>query len=588
MLKKERLFKFTGAILMSLIFVSVNGNSVYGFNKEVSIPQSLQAIKQSITDDKVTLIWEKPDDYTGIRNYNIYENGYKIGDANNGIRVAKQYLDRFYSDSTNSDAIKIGIHNYTVTGLKPDTKYNFTVRAVDKNGDESKNSEAITVETASEEKVFNVFDYGAKGDGTSLDTKAIQDAINACTNDGTVLIPKDKTFKTGSISLKGNMTFKVDGILLGSENADDYSYVDPAKVSKATSLIRCNSNSENIRIVGGGVIDGNGWLEDTNANDPNGFFVSLPSSSKTVEQNGKLAANQYKKAMSQYGFSAADAYKTRSNLIEMNDVNNLYLGDGLTLRNPAQHTVTNNRCNNVVLNGLKMETYNCNNGDGSGLVNGKGLTVVDSVLDTGDDNIAFNAGKGLKDSKNEPTENIWIFNNYFGRGHGAVVCGSGTAAWIQNILAEDNVLNGTGTGLRCKSSQGNGGGARNITFRDTAMKNLTDNGGQPFIFTSQYNGDLPSDAVPIPPIFKDIKIKNCSVDGAGGNAIVIQGLANGEHNNIDLYNVSFKGTKPALLDYAKNCTFKNVTFDSSLINPWTITNSTKLKFKGSTTTNVEN
>ncbi|MDS0525131.1 glycoside hydrolase family 28 protein [Clostridium sp. SHJSY1] len=585
MIGKKSLCKFAGVVFMSFIFTSVNGNSAYATKQEVSIPQKLQIINQSITDNKVTLIWEKPDDYTGIRNYNIYENGYKVGDANSGSRVAKQYLDKFYNDSTNSDAVKIGIHNYTVTGLEPNTKYNFTIRAIDKDGNESKDSEGITVETASEEKVFNVLDYGAKGDGTSIDTKEIQDAINACANGGTVLIPKDKTFKTGPISLKGNMTFKVDGVLFASENADEYPYGDITKVSKATPLIK--GNSDNIRIVGSGVIDGNGWLEDTAANDPNGFFVSLPSSSKTVEQNGKLAANQYKKAIKEYGFSVADAYRTRSNLIEMNDVKNLYLGDGLTLKNPSQHTVTNNRCNNVVLNGLKMETYNCNNGDGSGLVNGKGLTVVDSVLDTGDDNVAFNAGKGLTDSKNEPTENIWIFNNYFGRGHGAVVCGSGTAAWIQNILAEDNVLNGTGTGLRCKSSQGNGGGARNIIFRDTAMKDLTDNGGQPFIFTSQYNGDLPSNPVSEPPLFKDIKIKNCSVDGAKGNAIMIQGLQNGEHNNIDFYNVKFKNTKPALLDYAKNCTFKNVTFDESLINPWIITNSTKLKFKGKTTMNVD-
>lgn len=552
------------------------------YSKNTFTPKNPKVIAQSITNEKATLIWEKPEKYDDIKDYNIYENGQKIGDANSGETIAKEYIDKFYNDASNSKAVKISIHNYTVEKLKPNTEYKFTVRSVNNEGKESKDSDTITVKTTDTSKSYNIEDFGAKGDGTTVNTKEIQKAIDECSENGEVLIPKGKTFKTGAITLRGNMTLRVEGILLGSENPDDYPYSDPSKVAKASALVNTKSGGENIRIVGSGVIDGNGWKENTELKDPNGFFVSAESSIKTVSENGILAAAQYKKAMERCGFSSEDAYKTRSNLLDMIGANNLYIGDGLTLRNPSQHTEGNSSSNNVVLNGVKLETFNCNNGDGTGLGNGHGLIVVNSVLDTGDDDIVFNAGKGEKDSKNNPTSDIWIFDNYFGRGHGAVVCGSYTAAWIENILAEDNILNGTGTGLRCKSSKGTGGGARNIVFRDTAMKNLTDLGGQPFIFTSQYKGDEPKDPVKTLPVFHDITIQNCSIDGASGNAIVIEGLKDGCHNNINFNNITFKGTRPAKIDYAENCTFKDVQFDDSIKDPWDITNSTGIKFEGTT------
>jgi len=52
------------------------------------------------------------------------------------------------------------------------------------------------------QKVFNIADYGAKGDGIASNTKAIQNAVNACAKSGggTVLIPQG-SFVTGSVQL---------------------------------------------------------------------------------------------------------------------------------------------------------------------------------------------------------------------------------------------------------------------------------------------------------------------------------------------------------------------------------------------------
>jgi polygalacturonase len=59
-------------------------------------------------------------------------------------------------------------------------------------------------------RVYNIRDFGAKGDGTTLDTAAVQAAIDACNKDqgGTVLVPAG-VFVIGSVELKSNVTLHV-------------------------------------------------------------------------------------------------------------------------------------------------------------------------------------------------------------------------------------------------------------------------------------------------------------------------------------------------------------------------------------------
>jgi hypothetical protein len=73
-------------------------------------------------------------------------------------------------------------------------------------------------------KIFNVLDFGAKADGTTLDTAAIQSAIDAAAGEGgQVLIPRKKTFLVSTLNLKGGIDFHLAGTLLISTNQADYS-----------------------------------------------------------------------------------------------------------------------------------------------------------------------------------------------------------------------------------------------------------------------------------------------------------------------------------------------------------------------------
>ena len=72
-------------------------------------------------------------------------------------------------------------------------------------------------------KDFNVLDFGAKGDGITIDTAAIQRAIDAAGANGRVLIPRGKQFLIGTLQLKSGIDFHLDGELIISTNQADYS-----------------------------------------------------------------------------------------------------------------------------------------------------------------------------------------------------------------------------------------------------------------------------------------------------------------------------------------------------------------------------
>ncbi|HTB79959.1 MAG TPA: glycosyl hydrolase family 28 protein [Opitutaceae bacterium] len=116
-------------------------------------------------------------------------------------------------------------------------------------------------------RIYNIRDHGAKGDGTTLDTAAVQAAIDLCNHDGggTVLVPTGD-FLIGSVELKSNVTLHVaaTGKLLGSTDGKQYHAVDAIPLSGDSTLGDGNwalifaVNARNVTVEGPGTVDGQG------------------------------------------------------------------------------------------------------------------------------------------------------------------------------------------------------------------------------------------------------------------------------------------------------------------------------------------
>jgi len=110
-------------------------------------------------------------------------------------------------------------------------------------------------------RIYNVRDYGAKGDGKTLDTVAIQSAIDKCFSGkgGTVLIPAGD-FLSGTLEIKSNVTLHIAaaGKLLGSPKREDYTAGKGVPSGNGNIVFLYAVNTQNVTIEGRGTIDGNG------------------------------------------------------------------------------------------------------------------------------------------------------------------------------------------------------------------------------------------------------------------------------------------------------------------------------------------
>jgi len=125
----------------------------------------------------------------------------------------------------------------------------------------------VSPSTAAQNSIYDITEYGAIGDGETLTTRAIQDAIDACAEKGggTIYFPAG-TFLSGTIYLKNNIRLYLEpgAILLGSTNVEDYPlnktrFPSGSDRYVARALI-WGEDLNNLTITGRGTIDGQGSL----------------------------------------------------------------------------------------------------------------------------------------------------------------------------------------------------------------------------------------------------------------------------------------------------------------------------------------
>ena len=384
-------------------------------------------------------------------------------------------------------------------------------------------------------KVCDARTYGAKADGTTKDTKAIQAAIDDCSKakgGGTVTL-SGGTFLSAPIVLKDNVTLDLatGSTLLGSADHDDYPQLEVFRAPGRQSLVSAD-HAKNIAITGGGVIDGNGQSWWTQARATPGA-----------------------------GIVGVGVFRPR--LVVFNYCQHIRM-EGVTVQNSPSWQIVPYYSDDIVIRNIKvLAPYPSPNTDAIDPFSSSNIVIDHVYADTGDDNIAIKSGEINSPGPDSPSKNITITDCNFDHGHGISI-GSEIAGGAQNIHAERIHFKGTDNGIRIKSARDRGNDVSNISYKDITMENV-----KIAISISEYyphaapEGEVPAEPVGrLTPKFHDISIENVAATGSG-TAGKIVGLPESPVLGLTMKNVHIAAKTGMSIAYA------TVAMDDVVVTPVT-------------------
>jgi polygalacturonase len=452
---------------------------------------------------------------------------------------------------------------------------------------------------------INIVSFGAKPDGLTLNTDAINSAIAECSKKGggVVLVPKG-IWLTGPVAMKSNVNLhlKKSATLLFSTDKAQYSivegYYEGKKAARNQSPIS-GTDLENVAITGHGIIDGNGdvWRAVNKNQLTEGQWKEKVASGGILKDDGKVwyPSEQFKKAsvegksMLLIDGKKLEDFKDmkdylRPNLVVFTRCKKILL-EGITFQNSPAWCLHPLMCQDLTLKNLYVKNPEyAHNGDGMDIESCKNFLIEDCTLDVGDDAICIKSGKDEEGRKRGmPTENGIIRNNTVYNGHGGFVVGSEMSGGARNIFIYDCTFMGTDKGLRFKSVRGRGGIVENIYAKNIYMKDIA----QEAIFFDMYYfvkfaTDTPRDERPVvnegTPIFRNMKFENIVCSGAN-KGIFVRGLQEMPIENISMENIMLQSEIGAEFIDTKGIALKNVTLHANNTKPIiAISNSNSLTF----------
>lgn len=455
-------------------------------------------------------------------------------------------------------------------------------------------------------KIFSITDYGAVGDGKTMNTDAFAKAIAACTaaDGGCVRVPAG-TFLTGPIQLASNMDLHVDAgaVVLFSRNFNDYPLFRTHFEGRDT--YRCRSplsgdNLQNVSITGDGIFDGQGeaWRPLKKMKVPEELWKRLTASGGVMDAKGeswwpsvnskngeavlkKLNASTKEPVLEDY-LPVRDYL--RPTMVELSNCHNLHL-EGPTFRNSPNWNIHLLLSDDIIIRNINVwNPLYAQNGDGIDVDSCRNVSISDSTVFAGDDDICLKSGRDEAGRKlGRPTENVTINNCTIGWGHGGFVVGSEMSGGVRNVLVSNCTMTGTDAGLRFKTVRGRGGVVENITISNIEMANIT---GTAITFNMYYqvkkpvaraagegNAATANAAASIDPMdmdepaseavsdgtpqFRQIQINNVHCEGAK-QAIEMRGLPEMPIEGITVENTRISANNGGVLIDAKDVTFRNV------------------------------
>ena len=382
-------------------------------------------------------------------------------------------------------------------------------------------------------KVCDARTYGAKADGVTKDTKAIQAAVEDCASagGGTVRL-SGGTFLTGPILLKSNITLEIakGAVLLGSPDRADYPMVTFARQQTVQPLVSA-VNAENVTITGEGTIDGNGkvWWD---------YIVGA--------RDAGVLGNDHPRPFG--------VLFDHSSHVRM---------EGVTVQNSGMWQIVPYYADDVVIRNVRILAPKSPNTDAIDPFSSSNVVIDHVYSSTGDDNIAIKSGAINSPGPDAPSKNITITDCTFENGHGLSI-GSEIAGGVQNVRAERIHFKGTDQGIRIKSGRDRGNDVSNLSFKDITMEDVK----TAILITEYYphpapEGDVPAEPVGrLTPRFHDISIENVTATGSSSAGTIV-GLPESPVLGLTMKNVHIAARTGLSIAYA------TVAMDDVVVTPAT-------------------
>jgi polygalacturonase len=346
------------------------------------------------------------------------------------------------------------------------------------------------------DRVFTITEYGAIGDGNTLNTIAIQKAIDACSAAGGGVVRIEKgSYVTGTIELKSGVMLEVakDAKLLGSLNFADYTPRTPQRKTvmdswyKLTQSLIYAEGCERIGIRGEGVIDGRGSRENFPGKNDIGAMPDRPF------------------------------------LIRMIECRKVVM-DGISLRDAASWMQNYLNCDDLILQGVRVENLANWNNDAFDIDGCRNVIVRNCSSTSIDDGLCFK-GAGFRDM-----ENVLVENSEFFTPCNAIKFGTDSQGGFRNVVIRDVKIGGTSRSNLYKTNQGisglsllvvDGGTVENVLVRNVRM----DQTASPFCLRLGDRGRvMPGMPKPTPGVLRRVIVEDVAGERHDRRGSIVSGI----------------------------------------------------------------
>ncbi|EXB44467.1 putative polygalacturonase [Morus notabilis] len=363
----------------------------------------------------------------------------------------------------------------------------------------------------------SITEFGAVGDGVTLNTKAFQNSIfylNSFADKGgaKLFVPAGR-WLTGSFDLISHLTLWLhkDAVILASPNSDDWPITDPLpSYGRGRELPGARHRS---LIYGRNLTD-----------------IIITGDNGTIDGQGSIWWDWFDNKTLNY---------TRPHLVEFINSTGIVISNLTFINSPfwAIHPVY---CSQVTVRNVRiLAPPESPNTDGIDPDSSDNVCIEDCYISTGDDLVAIKSGwdeYGI--SSGRPSTNIIIRRLMGESGRAAgIAIGSEMSGGVSEVRVENIQIFNSRTGIRIKTSPGRGGYVRNIYVSDMKMVNV----GTAIRFTSLY-GEHPDefyDPTALPLIeritIKDVVGEDIKIAG------VLEGIEGDTFLNICLSNITLNG-----------------------------------------------